>query len=150
MSGDFALSWSDEGCADLDVSSGDFAADEGLKTAFELSLFTDRRAEDGDVLPVGASNQRGWWADAVSEDKIGSRLWLLEREKVSPDVLARAEEYAREALAWLLTDKVASRLDVTAEFFPGISPTLELSVIVTRPSGREAAFRFGRVWSEVL
>ena len=47
---------------------------------------------------------------------MGSRLWLLERSKETDDVLARAREYAIEALTWLLEDGVARSLDVTASW----------------------------------
>lgn len=151
---DLALIWSAElGCADLALSGDDFVSDEGLRTAVELSLFTDRRAEPGDVLPDGETDRRGCWADAVADvdgDRMGSRLWLLARAKNTPDVLSRAEEYAREALAWLLADKVASSVTVVAEFLAvgdrGV-PALGLTVTIQRPSGSPAVFKFGRVWA---
>lgn len=151
MSGDVALVWdSSAGLADFVLTSGDFASDEGLRTALELSLFCDRRAEDGDVLPDGATDRRGWWADAVAEvegDRIGSRLWLLARAKNTPDTIARAEEYTREACAWLLADKVAESVSVSAEFLSGTPRALGLTVTVKRPTGRETAFKFRGAWS---
>lgn len=150
MSGDLALTWSaDLGAADLTVGTGDYLTDDGLRTAVLLSLFTDRRAEDGDVLPDGETDRRGYWADAVSEvegDRMGSRLWLLGRAKNTADTFGRAEEYSREALAWLIADRVAASVEVTAEQF-GDPPALGLSVNVVRPTGRAVSFRFGRAWS---
>ena len=54
-------------------------AERGLRSAVLISLFTDRRAEPGDV-PEG-EDPRGWWADVLGEegDRIGSRLWLIDR-----------------------------------------------------------------------
>ena len=150
MSGDLALTWDSLlGAADLSVTSGDYVTDDGLRTAVELSLFTDRRAEDTDVLPDGETDRRGWWADAVSEvegDRMGSRLWLLARAKDTPDTFSRAEEYAREALAWMVADKVADRIDVTAERVTE-PPALGLDVTIVRPTGRAVSFRFGQAWN---
>ncbi|WP_324606427.1 phage GP46 family protein [Xenorhabdus nematophila] len=67
--------------------------------------FTDRRALDSDELPAGAgTDRRGWWGDTFNTRSIGSRLWLLAREKQLSAVLHRAKAYADEALAWLIDD----------------------------------------------
>lgn len=98
---------------DLSVTDVDVNTDMGLQTAIIISLFTDRKANDDDELPAGATDRRGWWGDMLAdlpEDKIGSRLWLLSREKTVPEVLARAHEYTEEALQWLLDDKVVKKL----------------------------------------
>ena len=122
---DVLLSFNDEIFAfDLSVAEGpqgrDLQGDDGLLTAVFVSLFTDRRANDDDPLPderVGVpSDMRGWWGDYIDAepDLIGSRLWLLWREKEMPVVVARAEEYAKESLAWLIRDGHVSQLRVTA------------------------------------
>jgi phage gp46-like protein len=129
--------------ADYALSGIGLEADDGLETAVILSLFTDRRAESDDVAPDGRDDRRGWWADAwpASEgDRIGSRLWLLHREKQLPIVLARAEEYAREALAWLVEDGVAESVAVSASIpRAGI---LGLDVSITRPRSPTVQYRF--------
>jgi len=132
---------------DLSVAGADLATDDGLATAIVVSLFTDRRAEPDDRLPAGADDRRGWWGDHLADrdgDRIGSRLWLLSREKQLTDVLVRAEEYANEALAWLVEDKVASAVDVTAEVVR--DGMLGLLVRVTRPAGEVAEYRYNHVW----
>jgi phage gp46-like protein len=122
--------------------------DSGLATAILLSLFTDRRADGADPLPDGATDRRGWWGDAlpvVQGDTIGSRLWLLAREKQTPKAVERAEEYAREALQWLLDDRVAERLEVTAEVpRPGM---LAFTVEIFRPRADPITYRFNHAWS---
>lgn len=148
---DLALTWSAEDlAADLSIEANDLAADDGLETAVLMSLFLDREAAAGDVLPEGETDRRGWWGDAfptVEGDKIGSRLWLLARSKATPDVLSRAEEYAREALAWLVEDRVAAKVEVATEFLPGGSG-LGIAVEVYRPDKNDpASFRFGRTWA---
>ena len=112
---------------DCGMETGDLVAEGSLRTAVILSLFLDRRAEDDDILPNGSDDRRGWWADtvapmtdygigggSVSGDRIGSRLWLLSREKQLAGVLERARHYAEEALTWLVEDGVATAVQVTA------------------------------------
>ena len=120
---DLSLAFDAErGIFDLVLASPDLQGDDGLLTAVIISLFTDRRANNDDPLPderVGVpSDMRGWWGDYFetekSPDPIGSRLWLLWREKEMAVVVARAQEYASEALAWLTRDGRAARIEVNA------------------------------------
>jgi len=109
-----AIAYAD-GRFDLDFGDGGTAIDEGLRTAVIISLFSDRRAEADDALPDGGDDRRGWWGDIYPQaeaDRIGSRLWLLSREKQLPAVLKRAETYAREALQWLVDDGEVTDLTV--------------------------------------
>ena len=112
---------------DCGMEAGDLVAEDSLRTAVILSLFLDRRADDDDILPNDSDDRRGWWADtvapmtdygigggSVSGDRIGSRLWLLSREKQLAGVLERARHYAEEALTWLVEDGVATAVQVTA------------------------------------
>lgn len=144
---DIAIRW-DTAAGDLLVEADDLAVDDGLETAVILSLFCDRRAEPGDQLPSATDDLRGWWGDAVPDvdaDRIGSRLWLLSRSTLSEAVVARAEEYAREALAWLLEDKVAEAVDVTAEVVRyGV---LGLAVSITRPGKDAVSYRYNYNWA---
>lgn len=132
---------------DLAVAAPDLAIDPGLATAIVISLFSDRRARDGDRLPAGDGDLRGWWGDLLADrdgDQIGSRLWLLSREKQLPEVLARAEEYATEALAWLVEDRIARAVKVTAEVVR--TGVLGLHVQVTTPTGSVVEYRYSYVW----
>lgn len=127
------------------VESALLALDQPLVRALVVSLFTWRRAQPSDP----AEGQRwGWWADGLNglpTDRIGSRLWLLAREKLTPSTLARAEEYARESLQWLLDDGVATTVAVTAERI-GIDG-LALQVRITRDTGAPVELRFDNAWS---
>lgn len=91
------------------------ASQDALRVNVMVSLFTDRRALDSDELPTGkGTDKRGWWADSYRGRKIGSRLWLLSREKQLQSVMNKAEEYAKEALKWLIDDKLITSFTVSA------------------------------------
>ena len=137
---------------DLSIVVDGVAVDPGLQSAEPLvravviSLFTWRRARPDDELP--GSDRFGWWGDnyaAAPGDRIGSRLWLLSREKLTARTVERAREYAQEALAWLVEDGVASRVEVEAER-QGID-TLALACRIYRTAGAAPVdLRFSSVW----
>lgn len=151
--GDFALRWIG-GAMDMALDGDDVAADDGLRTAVLMSLFTDRRAEDDDPTPAedreGEGDRRGWWADEFNQvdgDRMGARLWLLDRSKRTEDVPRRAEELVREALAWMLEDRVTNRIDVVAM---ASDAALLMTVTLYRPQGDPVTFRFKHVWDGEL
>ena len=120
-----------------------FAGVDWLKSAVWMSLGTDRRAENDDVLPGGDGDKRGWWGDSFRSRRIGSRLWLLERQKITADTLLRAEEYAAEALAWLTERKIAATVRVRAERH---TLTCAMLYIEIEKDGGEIR-RFDYLWS---
>ncbi|ELN6426105.1 phage GP46 family protein, partial [Salmonella enterica] len=97
---DVAIVWR-SGHGDLVLNGPDLLTDDSIKTAVIISLFTDRRAQPSDPVPDGTTDRRGWWADSFRKRPIGSRLWLLSREKTLASVVERTAAYADEALAWL-------------------------------------------------
>jgi phage gp46-like protein len=149
---DLALTWDEQqGAADLALIDNDLASDRGLETAVLLSLFTDRRAQPDDQPPSGDPNdRRGWWADelaAVEGDRIGSRLWLLDRSVNSNETARRAEEYVREALAWMIEDRVVSAVDVEINTS---GKGLLIGVALQRPGRDAVSFRFAHVWDATI
>lgn len=93
---------------------------DNLKTALTrsvlISLFTWRRASSDDALDD--TERFGWWGDSfptVADDRIGSRLWLLRRVKLTRQTQLDAEFYAREALQWLIDDGHCSAIEIHSE-----------------------------------
>lgn len=121
-------------------------AAEPLVRAVLISLFTWRRANPDDELPADA--RQGWWGDSFPvepNDRIGSRLWLLARSKLTTDTVRRAREYAEEALQWLVSDGVVARVEVQAER-QGLD-RLALACQIFKTDGRLAAdVRFTNAW----
>jgi len=122
------------------------ASDVPLVRAVIISLFTWRRANPDDPLPADA--RMGWWGDSfapVALDRIGSRLWLLSRAKLTSDVPAKAKEYAQEALQWLVDDKVVSRIEVQAER-QGLSQLALGAALYKNSTGPALDVRFSNAW----
>lgn len=112
---DITLSWdAATSCADWMQSGSVLQTGNDLESAIIISLFSDRLAEPGDVIPDGTSDPRGWWADG--DVPIGSRLWLLRRAKQLPETLQLAYDYIAEALQWLLDDNVVAKFDISVQW----------------------------------
>lgn len=162
---DVAITWDKdamEGVLAFDESTNDLIADDGLTTAVLISLFTDARAKDDDILPDVLSTEdfpdlRGWWGDETSEllaDSVGSRLWLLSRAKSTTENLRLAERYAKEALQWMVDEEIAAKIECTAE--AGISPggggmkLLLLEVRIYKKTGGTLSYKFETLWEETV
>lgn len=96
----------------LAFSGRDLALDTTPTTALLISLGSDRRARADDTLPwpeppadqpMRLDARRGWPGDALDgrRQRVGCRLWLLERAKEAESTRRRAEDYAAEGIAWL-------------------------------------------------
>lgn len=131
---DLSIIWKD-GEGDIISLDSALLLDDSLTTAIIISLFTDARVE----------NQRGWWGNDFGQSELGSRLWTLSRSKQLAEILDDAQAYAESALQWLIDDRHATAVDVTASN-PEQSVLL-LSVVVTLPNGQTEQRTFSAVWS---
>lgn len=134
----------------LDPAGPGLTEDEGLQTAVIISLFTDRRAEVAD-LPADATghDRRGWWGDSFAEvegDRIGSRLWLLAREKKTQATLLKARDFAKEALAWLLDDGIARGVIVATSWMPGRDGVMVMVAEISRAGKPVTKYQFEVFW----
>ena len=123
-----------------------FQADE-LAQAVLISLFSWHKSEEDDGIK--APNRQGWWGDTyatVAGDRIGSRLWLLQREKILPLTLQRAEAYAKEALQWMIDDRLVERITVNAVRGAEASQ-VDLRVVLFK---RQSERAFDAVFKDVL
>lgn len=148
---DIALAFADMHGGDLVLAGQDLARDDGLESAVLVSLFTDRRAAPEQIRGgESKADLRGWWGDfnpAVAGDQTGSLLWLLRREKQTAETLARAREYVQQALAWMLEDKVASRITIAAEYATTAPGTMLLAADIDRPDGSRLSYRYDYEWA---
>ncbi len=106
---------------------GTLDSSEALATAVIVALGTDRLARRNDRLPdPDSTDRRGWWGDLETELiwngwPIGTRLWLLKREKITGAnaeqgaTIARVDHYIREAIQPFIDRRIASRMDIKVE-----------------------------------
>lgn len=132
---------------DLRAEGDAYLQTDGLETAIRLSLFTDRRAAEGDDLPEGTGafgeDLRGYWADPfLSTGPMGSRLWTLKRSALTADTRQRARDFALEALDWMLSLGIASEINVETEVAAG--GLLKLGIEIIREADTPA--RYAYLW----
>jgi phage gp46-like protein len=154
MAKDIKLSYDqDTGTGNFTLNNGDFDREEGFETAVNISLFTNRRADIYDNID-DFNDKRGWWGDTLSdvqEDKIGSKLWLIERMKTTDEVLELTQQYALEALEWMVDDEVCQTIevDVTREGTPG-NDILNMEVRIFKFDESLEVFKFNDLWESQL
>ena len=90
--------------------------EQAWRRAAIISLLTWRRAGVDDKLDD--PERYGWWGDSFptfTDDQIGSRLYLLRRRTLTAQTERDAQDYAREALQWMLDDGRVSAvlIDIT-------------------------------------
>lgn len=116
-----------------------------LTRAIVISLFTHRRADPDDNADV----PMGWWGDTwpmVANDRYGSKLWLLQRSKLTNALVNTVRTYIRESLQWMLDDGVVSRVDIDVQR-TGINE-LGNSIVLWRRDG-PVTISFNDFWSVI-
>ena len=119
-----------------------------LLRAVVISLFSWRRAATDD--PFDDAERYGWWGDSyptVADDRIGSRLWLLRRVKLTSATQRDAEFYAHEALQWLLDDGQVLAVEIATE--KADTDRLNLSVTLTVPGGARMHIHPTQLWQVI-
>jgi phage gp46-like protein len=134
------------GQGDWQIIAGALASGDDLETSVYISLFSDRQADADDETPDGSTDRRGWWGDEDQPVKLGSRLWLLSRSRLDDDAAKMAVIYGKEALQWLLDDKVAQAVTVTATIQG--PKQLDVAVTVTRSTGT-SSYQFAWAWDQL-
>ncbi|QWA09786.1 phage GP46 family protein [Sodalis ligni] len=142
---DITTIWNGEqSVGDWQIGQGDLLSGSDLETAILISLFTDRLARADD--DYDGDDRRGWWGDSGADYPIGSRLWLLHRQKLTPATATRAETYATEALQWLVDDGVVSTVTITTQI---VYPSrLYMQIVFLKPDNASSSFKYSWVWEK--
>ncbi|OTQ72053.1 hypothetical protein B6C99_11560 [Gilliamella sp. N-G2] len=117
-----------------------------LYRALIISLFTFRRKNTSDE----SEHPYGWWGDSypsIANDKIGSRLYLLARSKLTNQTANFAKIYIKEAVQWMIDDGIASRIDVSV--MRTDLTVLVATINIYKKDGRNEVFRFDNLWSDI-
>ncbi|HHA1285368.1 TPA: phage GP46 family protein [Enterobacter roggenkampii] len=116
-----------------------------LTRAVVISLFTHRRADPDDNVDV----PMGWWGDTwpvVANDRYGSKLWLLQRSKLTNALVNTVHNYLRDALQWMQKDGVVTRIDIDIQR-TGINE-LGNKIVLWRRDG-PVTISFNDLWSVI-
>ena len=141
------------------LSNGTLDDRDALASAVIVALGTDRLADRDDILPdLDSDDRRGWWGDLDTEEiwdgwPIGSRLWLLRRDKIvgpgaqQGSTLVRVEQYIREAIRPFLDNRTASEMKVHAERVG--RDRIDAMVTLFRGPSRPVELRYSVLWEDI-
>lgn len=108
----------EKGYYDFKIENGDFVSTTGFETALILSIFTDRRANAGEVVNIEL--RRGWWGNLILRNlinkptfEIGSKIWLTYQSRITQNILNAIKNYIDESLFWLIEDGHATNIKTT-------------------------------------
>ncbi len=134
---------------DIGFQDNDLILEYGLESAVMLSLFIDQRAEDDDLLD-DPEDKRGWWGDKLETDgdKIGSKLWLMERASTTQRNIAKIKEYIYDCLEWLITDGICSDIKVEVERIKNDNgDRLYCLIQIVKRKEQTIAMQFDNLWN---
>lgn len=101
------LNWSD-----VKIINKSFVLDNGIENYIVISLFTDARASDTDILPSENSGRRGWFGNQFYATDLGSKLWLLVKYNISEELFTLATAYIEDALQWMIDESIVDSFDI--------------------------------------
>jgi len=86
----------------------------GIEHAVLQSLLNWSKAHINDPIEKHKSKQ-GWWANEFLSG-VGCRDWTLARSKQTQETLKRAKHYTEQALHWLISQNLATKITVETGF----------------------------------
>lgn len=116
-----------------------------LYTAVLLSLLCHRRVRP-DETDDNITNYRGWWADTPT-NKIGSKLWLLRRRKITTGIELLIKGYVEEALTWMIEDGMCASFNVVVER-EGLE-RINVGVTINRYDGQIQHITLENLWKMI-
>lgn len=134
------------GPADLIVDDKDVMSDSTFETAITITLGTDARASNNDILPKGYTTQRGYWANNLLGINLGCKLWLLHRSILSNTTVVLAKQYLLDGFQWMIDDGIISTLDVKVNRV-GLRQ-LNFELIFVRPDTSIVKSKFYMNWDQ--
>lgn len=129
----------------------DVVQDQTFETAIKISLFTNKRADADDLLPDEVGDKQGWVGDEIlnsffeQDIKLGSKLWLLSRSKMNPQLLSDIEEYSKESLQWMIDFNIADRIESKASKVD--TEWVEMNIIIYRPGDDAISYKYLYNWT---
>jgi len=142
------------------LDDGTLDSTQALATAIIVALGTDRLAEPGDVFPdPDSSDRRGWWGDYQAQEvwdgwPIGSRLWLLQRDKIEGPgsrrgaTTTRVVQYINEAIQPFISRRIGSSFQVEATRVG--REQIDALVRIYRGPVIEIELRYAILWDDIV
>lgn len=131
----------------IDPVTGDFAIDDSMNTAIEMTVRCQRRADASQVATP--EYRRGWIGNELSdvpEFQQGSLLWLLYQAKLTDVNADLAADFLNDAFAWMVEDGLLAEAQVAGQ---RLLEGVRLSVKLKRTDGRTESRLFD-LWENTV
>lgn len=113
---DIQLVKSDDDFFDIDwTEDGDFSMTDTFETALFMSVFSERRAKEYEV--VLPQYRRGWIGNLIYADGFedGCGVWIFEQRRRTQSTINGVRDEIEKGLIWLIDDDYANQINVDAE-----------------------------------
>lgn len=136
------------GPADIQVTEYTLHRDPTFENSILISLGTDAKAEEGDILPQGEENKNGWFGSILLGFNLGSKDWLLSRSKISEETIALKKQYTLQALSWMVGDQIAENIEV--QVVRNGKGRLDTKCLIVRQKKPNVYFKYTDNWEYTL
>lgn len=118
--------------------------DKGFESSILISLGTNARASDQDVLPSTYRDRGGFSGSVLMGYNIGSKFWLLERSIMDETLILKIKQYTKEALLWMIEDKILKNIEVAEVSIAKGYP--EITLFLFKPENEKITYQFALNW----
>lgn len=136
------------GTSDISVDGNEIIRDAGFETACLITIGTNARADNSDILPPTYTTRGGYFGSLLTGFQFGNKLWLIGRRKIDSVTLRLCEQYITESFSWMIEDLIAEDISVVA--VRGGKYQINFLVTITRKNAPDVSFRFYANWEYQL
>ena len=89
----------------LAMRNGDLDTVDGLETAMQVSLFTDARLDETEMIEP--FRRGGWVGNQFTDRQLGGKLYALENTRITTAYVGKATDFAKKSFDWMIEDNVS-------------------------------------------
>jgi phage gp46-like protein len=152
-SGDIKLSVTSPEWGDIVLNpdnKSELVLDDGLENYVSILLFTNRRADDSDIIPEGSPDRQGFWGDTLLGFSLGSKLWELQRMSIGNKLIVQAKQFAEDALKILIDEGIADSVSVDVTKNPNNKNELVFKVLIIKLDKGSIGYSYYYNWKNQM
>jgi len=128
---------------DTDFDGGDFKHDNSLKSAIEISFFTDARVTKENAVQ---EYRGGWCCDYITDACKGSKFWRHHKSKLTKETIILIVKDLEDSIQWLIDYNIASEIAVAAAKDKEIADRLNIVSAVRMTDGAVEKYFWRKPW----
>lgn len=152
-SGDIKISVTSPEWGDIVLNpdnKSELVLDDGLENYVSILLFSNRRADDSDIIPDGSPDRQGFWGDTLLGFSLGSKLWELQRMSIGNKLIVQAKQFAEDALKILIDEGIADSVSVDVTKNPNNKNELVFKVLIIKLDKGSIGYSYYYNWKNQM